>query len=237
MAIKHVMDEVSPMTKARSQLAIRTIKPIRRVGRPSAANAGEVDARLLEAATHLFLTLGFEGTSCDQIAALAGAGKGSLYARYANKEELFAAVVRRAVERTLRPAADIPAELPLTERLHTVGLEILHHALQPDALAMMRLVIATATRFPELAQLADKIGWQGGVERVAEVISSRTLEIPDALTRARPAAALFISLTFAPQQMRALLGDSQSFLQASAPARVDDAIAMLAKGGWLEGWK
>ena len=100
---------------------------------------------------------------------------------------------------------------------------------------MMRMVIATATRFPELAQLADRIGWEGGVERVAQVISARAK--PDSLPRARPAAAWFISLTFAPQQMRALFGESSHSLQQSARIRVEEAIKMLGQSGWLDGWE
>ena len=210
-------------------------KPLVRVGRPVAAKAGEVERRLLDAATQLFLTRGFEATSCDQVVALAGAGKGSLYARYANKEELFTAVVRRSVEASLQPSGDNSPELPLTERLRTVGLDILHHALHPDAVAMMRMVIATATRFPELAQLADRIGWEGGVERVAQVISARAK--PGSVARAKPAAVWFISLTFAPQQMRALFGESSQSLNRSARVRVEEAIKMLAQSGWLDGWE
>ncbi len=216
---------------------LRKTKNAVRAGRPTTANAGEVEARLLDAATHLFLEFGFEGTSCDQVAFRAGAGKGSLYARYANKEELFAAVVRRKVQQTLQPAMEVPPDLALEERLRVVGLEILRHSLHPDALAMMRMVISTANRFPELAQLADKIGFEGGVELVTKAIALHTEQTSDLLARARPAAAWFIALTFAPQQMRALLGDSNAALQASAPTRVDDAIHMLAAGGWLDGWK
>jgi len=223
------------MPKTKQKLSDGDKKSAIRAGRPLAVNAGEVDRRLLDAATQLFLNRGFEATSCDQIATLAGAGKGSLYARYANKEELFTAVVRRSVEASVRPSNDSISELPLMERLRIVGLDILHHSLQADSVAMMRMVIATATRFPELAQLADRIGWEGGVERVAEVISARAQ--PDSLPRARPAAAWFISLTFAPQQMRALFGESSHSLRVAARVRVDEAIKMLAQSGWLDGWE
>ena len=211
-------------------------RPIR-AGRPSAAKAGEVETRLLDAATQLFLRHGFEGTSCDQVVALAGAGKASLYARYANKEELFAAAVRRAVDRSLQPSGDDVTDMPLAERLRVVGLDLLNHALKPDALAMVRLLVATASRFPELSQHADRIGWEGGVERVAKVISARTKDDPLALARAKPAAAWFISLTFAPQQMRALLGESLISLHESAVARVDEAVTILSRSGWLDNWK
>ena len=72
-------------------------EPKRRGGRPSAALAGDVDRRILDAAQRLFLAQGFDLTNCEQVVAEAGAGKASLYARYANKQELFTAVVQRNV--------------------------------------------------------------------------------------------------------------------------------------------
>ncbi|MDB5615294.1 MAG: Transcriptional regulator, TetR family, partial [Devosia sp.] len=116
-----------------------------RGGRPSANRAGDVDRRLLDAARRLFLANGFDATSCELVAADAGAGKASLYARYANKEALFTAVVRRNVETMLAHPVDlIPTELPARERLRVVGSSILIHALQPDVVSLMRVVIATA---------------------------------------------------------------------------------------------
>ena len=46
-----------------------------RGGRPPAGSAGDVEARLLAAATRLFLERGYDGTSCDQVALDARAGK------------------------------------------------------------------------------------------------------------------------------------------------------------------
>ena len=52
-----------------AETALTTTRPRR--GRPPSGRAGEVDARILDAASTLFLARGFEGTSCDQVAALA----------------------------------------------------------------------------------------------------------------------------------------------------------------------
>jgi len=62
------------------------------------------------------MSQGFAATSCDQIAARAGAGKASLYARYPNKEALFETVVRRCAERitlanVFREEEDLPTSL------------------------------------------------------------------------------------------------------------------------------
>jgi AcrR family transcriptional regulator len=72
-----------------------------RAGRPPRRLAGEVDARILDAARRLFLERGLEGTSVDEIASLARAGKPTIYARFPSKETLFTAVVMRAVHASI----------------------------------------------------------------------------------------------------------------------------------------
>ena len=208
----------------------------RRGGRPPAQLAGDVDRRILRAATDLFLKLGFEATSCDQVAVEAGAGKASIYARYANKEELFAAVVRDNVEHTLAPSGDVSVELPVRERLQAVGTSIVTHVFQRDVVALMRVVITTAYRMPDLARMTDRIGREHGVQRVAAAIAGRDADKPEVVERALPLAGKFIDLVFVPHQMRALIGDDLGELQARATASIGDAIDLLSKGGWLDNW-
>ncbi|WP_260599736.1 TetR/AcrR family transcriptional regulator [Sphingomonas endolithica] len=207
-----------------------------RGGRPPAEQAGEVDRRILDAATALFLQRGFDATSCDQVVVQAGAGKASLYARYANKEELFAAVVRRMVDRTLVPSGDVPWHLPLKDRMRVVGHNLLSYALAPEAIALMRVVVTTAHRMPDLACLFDGIGRDGGVRCVALAMAGKDAA-PEAVEHASTVAGKFIDLVFIPQQMRALIGDDQPTLAADAPRRIDEAIEMLDGAGWLADWR
>lgn len=210
-------------------------RPRRRGGRPPADRAGEVDRRILDAATTLFLRQGYDATSCDLVVAEAGAGKASLYARYANKEALFAAVVRDMVDRTLLPSVDLPSDAPASERLRRVGHTLLAHALAPDAVALMRVVLTTAHRMPELARLVDRIGRDGGTACVAHALAGP--EAARAATeRAETVARRFIDMVFIPQQMRALMGDDPAELAASATMRIDEAIALLDAGALLSGF-
>jgi len=206
-----------------------------RGGRPPSSRAGEVEGRILDAASQLFLARGFEGTSCDQVAVLARAGKASIYARYANKEALFAAVIGRDVGRNLAATDHISPELPLRDRLIAASTSIVEHALKPQTIALMRLLIAEAARFPELASRADAIGREGGVRRMAEVIACRSTSAT-AIERAMAPAARFIELVSLPLQMRALLGDDLAALRASAAERIKPAADMLAATGSLDGW-
>ncbi|WP_242139400.1 TetR/AcrR family transcriptional regulator [Sphingomonas sp. TREG-RG-20F-R18-01] len=205
----------------------------RRGGRPSADQAGDVDRRILDAATDLFLRLGYDATSCDQVVVQAGAGKASLYARYANKEELFAAVVRRMVDHTLVPSGAVPWDLSVQDRLRAVGHSLLEHALTPEAVALMRVVVTTAHRMPDLARLVDRIGRDGGIACVAQAIAGADAA-PDRVAEASDVAGRFIDMVFVPHQMRALIGDDRAQLDATAVRRIDDAIELLTRAGWLD---
>ena len=179
--------------------------PKRKGGRPPAEHAGDVDRRILDAARRQFLAQGFDATSCEQVAAEAGAGKASLYTRYANKEALFTAVVRRNVETIMaHPIDPVPSGLPARERLQILGNAILVHALQPDVVALMRVVIATAHRLPELAQLNDSIGRDRGVLLSANALCCAQATSQFLIDHALPTAAKFIDIAFVPFQMGAL---------------------------------
>jgi AcrR family transcriptional regulator len=185
----------------------------------------------------LFLTQGFDLTNCEQVVAEAGAGKASLYARYANKQELFTAVVQRNVsDLRTHQLAPVPVGLGVQERLRTAGNLILEHALREHVVALMRLVISTAYRLPDLAKLTDTIGRDRGMQVAAEAIARPRSDVAEVLRQAMPAATKFIDLAFVPLQMRALLGEDLGTLVAQGPQAVDDAVALLDSGGWLEGW-
>ena len=70
-------------------------------GRPSHGDAIKRDERLIAIAASMFMERGFEGTSIDAVAEAAGVGKATLYARYKDKGELFAAVLQRKIDRWL----------------------------------------------------------------------------------------------------------------------------------------
>ena len=208
----------------------------KRGGRPSAEQAGEVDRRILDAATTLFLQAGFDATSCDQVVAMAGAGKATLYARYANKDALFSAVVHRMVERTTLPEANLVQDMPVRERLRAAGCSLLHHALMPEAVALMRMCFTTAHRLPELSRMVDRVGRDGAVACVVRALAGPAPP-PDRTKAATTTAERFIDMVVVPQQMRALAGDDREQLDTAAPGRIDGAVDLLARAGLLDAFE
>ena len=111
---------------------------------------------IVDAATITFLHKGYLGTSMDEIAALAGVSKQTVYKHFADKERLFSEVVVSTVNEAsdpvhaevlqLRDSGDLEADLrDLARRQLTL-------VLQPKLMQLRRLVIAESPRFPELGR-------------------------------------------------------------------------------------
>jgi len=211
-----------------------------RAGRPPATRAGEVEERIVRAATRVFLERGFEGASLDEIAAAAHAGKATLYNRYAGKEALFNAVITQMAEQKFNMDQILPDNASVGERLTIAGIEMMDRMLNDEVLGLMRVVIAEAPRFPALATLTDKCGRQRAIQMLAGIIEgSPRRPDEDAIPRdPAPAtmemAELFLELLFPPLQFRALMGTSLAELRSELPARVAFAIRLLTGAGFLQ---
>ena len=149
--------------------------PLRgRGGRPSRLQSAQLSERILEVATALFLGDGFGTTSIEAVAKRAGISKRTFYHRFRGKEVLFEAVVRRLIARWTPPFDAALFEAPsLAETLRRSAEHMLGVALTPEALALHRMVIAEATRFPGLARILHELGAAAGIERIARVLEQR----------------------------------------------------------------
>src|ERR1700722_18957063 len=101
-------------------MEVELTKP-RRSGRPAGKASETLDRHILTTASRLFVGNGYAGTSIEQIAAAAGAGKQTIYRRYASKEDLFKAVLSDLGEMLLEAAANAEASSadPLTSLRET----------------------------------------------------------------------------------------------------------------------
>src|SRR5436853_4461417 len=136
-------------------------------GRPSRLESAQLSDRILDVATALFLSDGFGATSIEAVAKRAGISKRTFYHRFNGKEMLFEAVVRRLVERWTPSFDTAMLDAPsLAEALRGAAEHMLNVALTPEALALHRMVIAEARRFPKLAHVLHELGAAAGVERI-----------------------------------------------------------------------
>jgi TetR/AcrR family transcriptional repressor of mexJK operon len=127
---------------------------------------------ILEAATTAFLTSGYDGTSMDDVAALAAVSKPTVYKHFTDKERLFAEIILATtdqVDELVRLVASTLAQTDdLAEDLNVLARQILTALTQPDLLRLRRLVIANADRFPELG----RTWYERGFERVLATLAT-----------------------------------------------------------------
>jgi AcrR family transcriptional regulator len=118
---------------------------------PQSSRGRERLARILEAATELFLKDGYGATSIDSILEVSGGSKATLYSYFPTKDDLFRAVIDDVLAAAQEPSLDTAAD-PRTSLIEfsVQRLEVLfsakHHAL-------LRLIIAERERFPDLAKM------------------------------------------------------------------------------------
>lgn len=79
--------------------------------------------QIFGAAHALFLEKGFTATSLNDIAEAAGVAKGTLYNHYPVKGDLLMEAQELSVERLARLAGEIPADLPVAERICALAAE------------------------------------------------------------------------------------------------------------------
>ncbi|WP_433787724.1 TetR/AcrR family transcriptional regulator [Actinomycetospora sp. CA-101289] len=115
-------------------------------------------AVIVRAATELFLRQGFRATSTEQIAAAAAVSKQTVYTRFGDKESLFREVVLAVAPTAEAFAADLTSSLvdavtadEVEAVLRAVARRYLAAVMDPQVLALRRLVIGEAARFPEVA--------------------------------------------------------------------------------------
>jgi AcrR family transcriptional regulator len=152
-------------------------------------------AKILDAATDLFLKLGYEQASIDAILLQSGGSKSTLYAYFPTKEDLFRAVIDNVVDNSeLGVALDISANARAVLTEFAVARQRV--VLAPRHRAVLRLVIAERDRFPDLAQ----IYWERGPQRssrqlVTYLEALRNREVL-AIDDAEEAAEFFVGMLF-----------------------------------------
>ena len=156
----------------------------RRDGRTRGGRAGVADGRaetgrsarkrraITDAAQTVFLRKGFAGTTMDEVAALAGVSKQTVYKHFADKQGLFTAIVTDEIDATeavthdllgaLRGTDDLARDLRRLARQHVADVT------QPHLVRLRRLVIAEAERFPDLAGAWFANGPERGHAALAE---------------------------------------------------------------------
>jgi len=121
-------------------------------GRPAAGEDPVKREQILDGALRVFMQVGFDAASMNDITREAGVSKGTLYVYFKNKEDLFFAMIERQKLRIFGQLQEIlEKNLPVTETLHDFGVLFATHLLSDKTIRGMRTVIGVIDRMPGLA--------------------------------------------------------------------------------------
>jgi len=172
--------------------------------------------QILDSARVLFLDQGFDATSMDAIAREAGVSKATLYVHFDDKDDLLLALVSEECKR-FGPKTlwrDHGGRIDLRAELHAIGTTFLEAFLDQRGLAVHRLVMSCASRYPRVAEVFMKSGPERCDTEMAAFLRAAQaqglLDIPDI----GMAATQFLSLIQGKEILKWTLS-----MKAPSPAR------------------
>lgn len=187
------------------------------------------DRAIIKAAQTLFLDKGY-GVSVDEIAERAGVVKQTVYSRFKSKEELFAACIRAGAEELVAPlSAAIPGR-GVRETLTAFAEHYRRMALEPKRVQLVRVVIAEADKFPELARRFYEDGPLYIRGRLAAYLNKEVAASALRIDDTELAASQFFGLIKGVEHLGALLNvdaAEKELLQSERIAETVDAFLKL----------
>lgn len=179
--------------------------------------------QIFDAARAVFLEFGYDASSMEVIAKQAGVSKATVYAHFTNKEDLFEALIRHECQ-NIRDSIykPDPDTADVAGELRKMARNITDLFIRQDGLALYRILVPVAPRFPRLAAIfyreGPEIGRQTFATYLQEAERQGRLTVPDA----ELAAEQFIAL---------IRGDLDLDSTLMAAPRAAERIDALIDGG------
>jgi len=109
--------------------------------------------QILDGAKRVFMKLGYDAASMNDVTREAGVSKGTIYVYFQSKEDLFGALVEREKSAFDAAIRQILAESPTAEEgLRRYALAHAHFILDTEMIPTMRILMGVLDRMPALCQ-------------------------------------------------------------------------------------
>ena len=213
-----------PSLRRKPPASTQKSNPVTRTVSPPTDKA----AAVLSGAREIFLAHGFSASTTDMIQQAAAVSKSTLYSHYPNKEALFTAVIEAECEYHLASIRKLKfSDNRLEWILGEMARAYLDNVLSPEALALYRVVVAEAPRFPELARrfyLAGPGAMNGIVAEVLDGGISKD-ELDFSSVGRDAAAALFVNMVRGEAQMQCVTHPNSQPSAAQRDRWAHEAVA------------
>lgn len=192
-------------------------------------DGGAKRRQIMDGARQVFLSAGFDGASMNDIARAAGVSKGTLYAYFDSKDELFEAIIRVQFGQSAERLCTFKREGDVRGMLTGFGVRLMGRMSEPETLALARVIVAAAGKFPNVGRAFYEAGPLYGATRLAAELEnlerSGALRVPDP----ERAAWQFVDLCQSYVYKRLLFGVVDSISREDIEAAVEAGVEVFLR--------
>lgn len=197
---------------------------VARAGRPPVYSDSERRRRILQAAEQVFTTSGYGAATMEDVARTAGMSKKTIYAFYADKSRLLAAIVIVADDCPWDDRDAVPIADPLAE-LRRRLTAVIAFVLSPRQVRLTRLLISEAEHAPELADDFHERVMATGYRYLVAAVERVKLEDPrPSIGDVERMAGMLLGAAMGDLHLCALFGRSESLTRKRIAAQIDLAL-------------
>jgi AcrR family transcriptional regulator len=150
--------------------------------------------QILDGARKVFMDLGFDGASMNEIARSAGVSKGTLYVYFADKSRLFEAIVEGEVLEQGKVAFNLDPARDVTTTLAEFGQAYIQLLCRPGGGSSIRTVMAIAERMPEVGRRFYGNVLENTINRLAAYLEAHVMPDDLAIDDCQLAASQFMQM-------------------------------------------
>ena len=213
---------------------MRAVRPKLNAGRPTLQETKVLSEKILTVAQRHFLKYGYVDTTLERIAADAGTSKGAIYTRFEDKAKLFSCVCSRFVEKHYQSdIVRLNDNLSMRDSLREQASALVSAAMQPQAIALLRMITRTTPQHPEIANSTIAV-WDFYVAQITAYFQSRIDRNLLQLRNPRATATIFARMIFGSINAAWVHGLNVP-TQAELARHIDDVVLVFLGGiGRLE---
>jgi AcrR family transcriptional regulator len=200
-------------------------------GRPPVRSDEETKRIVFEAARHAFAVDGYAATSTEALARAAGVSTKTLYRLFPGKAALFEAMCADRLERLLS-TVDLQAddEVDVEAGLRAALLACAEIALDPEVVALQRIVLQESAAFPDLAANFYRNGISRTATALAKWLRVRVKKKLIALDDVDEAAGMLLGMLASAPQRAAIYGGMPLPSRKEIERRVSHCAALFLNG-------
>jgi AcrR family transcriptional regulator len=200
-------------------------------GRPQVRPDAETRRLIYEAARHAFAGGGYAATSIETVARRAGVSTKTLYRLIPNKEALFEGMVADRIDRFLSEVNLRSIDhVDIEEALYLALLACAELALDPEVVALQRMLMQEAAKFSDLAGTFYTDGIQRTGQTLADWLRIRQGRGLIVLDDVDEAAGMLLGMVAAAPRRAAIFGGLPLPSRAQTEARVRICARLFLRG-------